>query len=74
MLAKCLEALRSLSHIVAAECAAWGKEADKLAARVRDEERAEAEAIAADQRRVDSLQAAIDAARARPAGALARNV
>lgn len=69
VLAKSMEALRSVAHIVAAECAAWGKEADKLAARVEDEERAEAAAGAADQCRIDAMQATLDAARARATGA-----
>lgn len=72
MLAKCLDNLFSSAHIVAAEAAAWRKEADKLAARVEQEERAEEAAAGAGQQRVAELEAAVVAARQRVAVLAAR--
>jgi pheromone shutdown protein TraB len=67
VLAKCIEALHSSAHIVAAECAAWGKEADKLSARVEQEMQAAADAAASQQAKVAQLDADIAAARKRVA-------
>ncbi|EFN51237.1 hypothetical protein CHLNCDRAFT_141253 [Chlorella variabilis] len=72
VLAKCLDNLFSSAHIVAAEAAAWRKEADKLAARVEQEERAEEAAAGAGQQRVAELEAAVVAARQRVAVLAAR--
>jgi hypothetical protein len=68
VLARCLEALQLSAHAIAEERAAWIREADKLAARVQQEEQSSAEAAAAIQRRLAALEAEVAAARRRLAG------
>ena len=69
VLAKCLEVLQSSAHNIVAERAAWGREADKLAARLREEERSGVEATAASQQRLATLESEVAAARQRLAAA-----
>ena len=68
VLARCLEALQRSAHAISGERAAWGREADKLAGRVQQEERSAAEAAAASQRRLAALEAEIAGVRRRLAG------
>lgn len=69
VLARCLEALRGSAAAIAAEGAAWAREADKLEARVAEEERAEAAAATVAQARLAALDAQMDGARRRLAAA-----
>lgn len=72
VLARCLEALQGAGPVIAAQGAAWRKEADKLAARLQAEEQAEVQAAAARRQRMAGLEAQLAAARQRLAAAAGR--
>lgn len=67
VLAHSLEQLVAAGPVIAAEAAAWRAEADKLAARLAEEQQAEARAAAASTRRLADLDAQLAAARQRVA-------
>ena len=67
VLAHSLEQLVAAGPVIAAEAAAWRAEADKLAARLVEEQQAEARAAAASSRRLADLDAQLAAARQRTA-------
>ncbi|PRW61281.1 Nitrogen regulatory PII-like isoform 1 [Chlorella sorokiniana] len=72
VLARSLEQLLGAAPVIAAEAAAWRSEADKLAARLAEEEQGEARAAAASARRMADLDAQLAAARQRVALAAAQ--
>lgn len=72
VLARCLEGLQGAGPVIAAESAAWRKEADKLAARLEAEQQAEAQAAAVSRQRMVGLEAQLAAARQRLAVAAGR--
>ncbi len=72
VLARSLEQLLSAVPVIAAEAAAWRAEADKLAARLAEEEQEEARASAAGARRMADRDAQLAAARQRVAAAAVR--
>ena len=63
VLARSLEQLAVAGPVVAAEAAAWRAEADRLAARLAEEEQADAHAAAASARRLADLDARLAAVR-----------
>lgn len=64
-LAQSLEALQAGARAMAAEGAAWAREAGRTAAQLEREQAAEAAAAAASQRRLEALDAQLVAARGR---------